>query len=119
MTALAAIAPLFITIALGASSKVPKASYSGIPPYFGEKLIRIGPTNRAHESIGVARRLGAEVHVIGMLVHIERQDRNATRQHMAVICRPLIGKLSIVRRPRQQYPVGAAAASRNLGQSCF
>jgi len=61
MTAVAAIAPLSITIALGVSSKVPKALIFGIPRYSGEEPIRIGPTNRAHESIDVARRLGVEV----------------------------------------------------------
>src|SRR5258708_17745518 len=109
MIAAAAIAPLFIRLPPVFFANVPKASYSRIPRDFREKPIRIAPTNRAHESIDVARRLGAKVDVIGMLVHIERKNGNATSQRMAVVRRPLIDELSIARRPRQQYPAGAAA----------
>src|SRR5258708_13407125 len=109
MIAAAAIAPLFIRLPPVFFANVPKASYSRIPRDFREKPIRIAPTNRAHESIDVARRLGAKVDVIGILVHIERKNGNATSQRMAVVRRPLIDELSIARRPRQQYPAGAAA----------
>ena len=37
-----------------------------------ETTIGIFPTDRLHERVHVACGLGAEVHVIGMLIHIER-----------------------------------------------
>jgi CIC family chloride channel protein len=61
--------------------------------------LRVMPTNDLHKGVDVARSLGAKIEVIGMLVHIEREDRCAARKRMAVIGCPLIDEFAIVRRP--------------------
>src|SRR5215213_3664153 len=72
-------------------------------PAFALKLIqqapRVLPTDRVHEGVDIASRLSAEVDVVGMLVHIERQDRRGAGERMAVVGRPLIDELAIARRP--------------------
>src|SRR6516165_5682518 len=70
---------------------------------------RVLPASHLHEAIDVARSFGAKVHVIGMLVHVERQDRRAASQCVAMIGRPLIDQLAIAWRPRQQHPSRTAA----------
>src|SRR6476660_9112599 len=72
-------------------------------------MIGILPPDDGHKGVDVGCRLRAEVDVVGMLVHIECQDWRTTGERMAVVRRPLIDKLSIVRRPRQQNPARAAA----------
>ena len=67
------------------------------------------PANNLHEAIDVARSFGAKVHVIRVLVHVERQDRRAAGQRVTMVGCPLIDQLAITRRPRQQYPSRAAA----------
>src|SRR5262245_29987355 len=74
-----------------------------------EQSLDVAPANDVHEGIDIACRLGAEVHVIGVLVHIERENRRATRQGMAMVRRPLVDELAVARRPRQQHPAGATA----------
>src|SRR5512136_1674406 len=44
-----------------------------------------------------------------MLVHIEREDRCAAGERVAMIRRPLINELAIARRPGQQHPARTAA----------
>src|SRR6516165_9467985 len=72
-------------------------------------VIGIFPADRLHEGVDVACGFGAEVDVVGMLVHIERQDRRAARERVAMVRRPLVDELAVARRPRQQHPAGAAA----------
>ena len=43
------------------------------------QVIDISPPDGVHKGIDVTGRLGAKVHLIGMLVHIERQDRRSAR----------------------------------------
>ena len=74
-----------------------------------QNVVRIAPTNGVHEDIDVVCRLGAEIHVIGVLVHIEREDRDAAGQRVAVIGRPLIDEFAVARRPESKHPAGAAA----------
>ena len=69
----------------------------------------IVPADRLHECFDIGRRLGAEIDVIGVLVHVERENRRAAGQRMAVVGCPLIDKLAVARRPRQQHPARAAA----------
>ena len=54
------------------------------------QTVCVRPTDRSHKSIDVARGLGAEIHVIRMFVHVERQDRRAARQGVTMICCPLV-----------------------------
>src|SRR6516164_9868626 len=67
------------------------------------------PANDLHKAIDIARRFGAEVHVIGVLVHVERQDRRAAGQCVTMVGRPLVDELAIAWRPRQEHPSRAAA----------
>jgi hypothetical protein len=62
------------------------------PLDLGRVLIaRLGrhPVDVALEGVDVRRRVCPEVDVVGMLVHIERQDRNAARRGLAMIARIL------------------------------
>src|SRR6516165_10175545 len=79
------------------------------------QAFRIVPANRLHKDIHVARSLGAEVHVIRVLVHIERQNRCPARQSVTMVGCPLINELVIARRPCQQHPSGATAQSLTHG----
>src|SRR6266487_4452229 len=76
-----------------------------------------------HEGVDITGRLGAKVHVIGVFIHIEGEDRRAAGQCMAVIRRPLIDQLAVARRPRQKHPAGAPAQRlphrRELGMPPF
>jgi hypothetical protein len=56
------------------------------------------------ERIDVRLRVRPEVNVVGMLVHIERQDRDAPRRGLAVIARILIDEPVISRNIDEQYP---------------
>jgi hypothetical protein len=67
------------------------------------------PADHLHKAIDVARGLGAEIHVIGVLVHIECQDRRAAGHHVAMVGRPLIDQLAIAWRPGKQHPSRTAA----------
>ncbi len=44
---------------------------------FNVQMIGISPADGVHKCIDVTGRFSAEVHVIGMLVHIERQNRRS------------------------------------------
>ena len=74
------------------------------PARFQKKLVNRWPANDAHEGVDVTRCLGPEVDVVGVLVHVERQDRGASRQCMTMVGRPLIDELAITRKPGQQHP---------------
>ena len=41
------------------------------------------PVDVAQERVDVGRRVGAEVDVVGVLVHVEREDRHAARDRLA------------------------------------
>ena len=43
------------------------------------QMIDISPADGVHKSVDVTGRLGSKVHLIGMLIHIERQDRRSAR----------------------------------------
>src|SRR6187455_602279 len=76
---------------------------------FVEEVAGVSPTDRLHECFDVASGLGAEVDMIGVLVHVEREYRRCARKRVAMVGSPLIDQLAIARRPRQQHPAGAAA----------
>src|SRR5258708_332256 len=73
-----------------------------------KELIDSSPANDAHEGVDVTPGLSAEVDMVGMLVHIERQDWRAPSQRVTMVGRPLIDELAVARRPRQQHPSRAA-----------
>src|SRR5260221_244788 len=47
--------------------------------------------------------------MIGVLIHVEREDRPAARERMAVVGCPLIDEIAIACRPGEEHPTGAAA----------
>src|SRR6516165_10009450 len=77
--------------------------------------LRVLPANHLHKTVDVATGFGAKVHVIGVFVHIERQNWRAASQRMAMIGRPLVDELAITWRPRQQHPSRAAAERLSHG----
>ncbi len=75
--------------------------------------------NVLHEGVDIGARLGAEIEVIGVLVHVERQDRHAAGEAVGVVRRPLDRQPVLTLRPGEQGPARAAGlclgASRELG----
>src|SRR5262245_28508579 len=61
----------------------------------GEQFVGIAPMDRFHEGVDIGRRLGAVVDVIGVLIHIECQDRLSSRQRVTVVGSPLVDKLAV------------------------
>src|SRR5262245_8951294 len=62
---------------------------------FAEQLIGIFPADGSHEGVNISRCFCTEVDVIGVLVHVERKNRHATCERMAVVRCPLIDELPI------------------------
>ena len=62
------------------------------------------PVEVLHERVDIGADVGPEIDVIGMLVHIERQDRRAAGQAVCVVGTPDIRQGSVARRTRQQHP---------------
>src|SRR5438046_961342 len=62
------------------------------------------PVDIAQERVDVGRRVRAEVDVIGVLVHVEREQGDAARDRLAVIGSVLIDEPAVPRHPRQQHP---------------
>src|SRR5262245_13727467 len=61
-----------------------------------------------HERVDIGGSHRAVIDMIGMLVHIERQDGLASGQGVAVVGRPLIDELAIARGGGEQDPSRAA-----------
>src|SRR5262245_61347003 len=71
-----------------------------------EQPVRIVPADGVHVRVNVSGRLGAVVNVIGVFVHIERQNGLATGEGMTVVGRPLIDQPSVARSIGQEHPTG-------------
>jgi hypothetical protein len=74
-----------------------------------EMPLGVLPADYLHEAIYIPRSFGAEIHVVGVLVHVERQDRRAAGQCVTMVGRPLVDELAIAGRLRQEHPSRAAA----------
>src|SRR5512140_1288431 len=82
--------------------------------------------DRVHERVDVAGGLGAEVDGVGVLVHIERQDRGAAGERVTMIGRPLIDKLAgapsrrtqRTRQVRRLKPICSMGKSRACFRPC-
>ena len=61
-----------------------------------------------HHLIDIGGRLRAEIEMIGMLVHVEREYRHPTRQAVRVIRRPLVDEPAQPLRPGQDHPARTA-----------
>jgi len=66
----------------------PSGIYAPTNDSLAEHLIHIAPTNGLDEDIDVAGRIGTEIDVIRMFVHIEREDRDTSDHGAAMIGRP-------------------------------
>src|SRR5262249_8576687 len=75
---------------------------------FAEQLIGIFPADGSHESVNISRCFCTEVDVIGVLVHVERKNRRATCERMAVVRCPLIDELPITWGPEKKDPTRTA-----------
>jgi len=64
----------------------------------------IFPTDYFHKGIDVTGSLGAEIQVVRVLVHIEREDRPTARQPMRVIGGPLVDKAPKTVGPNENGP---------------
>jgi hypothetical protein len=63
-----------------------------------ETFVRIVPAERPDECIHVTTGLGTEVDMIGMLVHIERDDRGPAGDSVAMVGCPLVDELAVAGR---------------------
>ena len=66
------------------------------------------PIQVCHHLIDVGGCLRAEIEMIGMLVHVEREDRGCPWQAVCVVCRPLVDEPAQALRPGEDHPAGAA-----------
>ena len=48
------------------------------------------PIQVGHDLIDIGRSLRAKIEMIGMLVHVEREDRRTARQPVRMVCGPLV-----------------------------
>src|SRR5579863_6884143 len=74
-----------------------------------KNLAGIFPMDRFHEGIHIGRGLRAIVHVIGMLVHIEREQRATAGNVGRVVGGPLIDEPLVARRIGEDHPARATA----------
>ncbi|MCY1537754.1 hypothetical protein D9M68_732630 [compost metagenome] len=75
-----------------------------------------GPVDVLHEGIDVRAGGGAVVQVVGVLVHVQRQEGRAARQRMGVISSPLVDQRALARLEGEQHP--ARAAAKRLAHRC-
>src|SRR5262249_55463535 len=66
------------------------------------------PVDVAHERRHIGDRVGAEVEMIRMLVHVEREHRDRAGDGLAPLADALIDEPAHARQPAQQNPAGAA-----------
>src|SRR6267142_1359071 len=69
----------------------------------------VRPVDVFHERIDVFRGGRAVVDVVGVLVHIEREDRRASRHAVGVIRCPLVHEPPVAMGVREKHPARAAA----------
>ncbi len=75
-----------------------------------------------HKCVDIGAGLGAEIEMVGMLVHVERQDRHAAGEAVCMVRSPLDRQPIATLRPDEQGPSGTAGlrlgASHELGTPC-
>src|SRR5262249_3156754 len=84
---------------------------------------RVLPVNDLHEGIDISHGFCAIIHVVGMFVHVERQDRPAAGEVGFVVGGPAIDEALVARRVGKDDPARAAAFGlahrRELGLPAF
>src|SRR5262249_35661124 len=73
------------------------------------------PVDVAYEGVDVGLHISAEVYVIGVLVHIESQDRDAAHDRLTMVARILVYAPAISRKIDDQYPAGSARQAGRRG----
>src|SRR5262249_61205282 len=73
------------------------------------------PFDVAYEGVEVGLHISAEVNVIGVLVHIESQDRDAARDRLTMVARILVYEPAISRNVDEQSPAGSARQAVRYG----
>src|SRR5262249_14720276 len=70
-------------------------------------VLRGAPVDVAHERRHIGDRVSAEVEMIRMLVHVEREHRDRAGDGRAAVGDALIDEPARARQPAQQNPAGA------------
>jgi len=70
-------------------------------------LVDLSPIDVGHEGIDIRSGGRAEVQVVGVLEHVECEDRNTARHRIRVIGGPLVHQRSLARKEGQQHPARA------------
>src|SRR3989304_8923930 len=76
---------------------------------FSKRTRHVFPIDVFHKGVYIRCCLRAIVHVIGMLVHIQSENRARSSQTTSVIRRPLIDEFFVSTRISQQNPARAAS----------
>src|SRR5690349_20154441 len=66
------------------------------------------PVDVAQERVDVRPGIGTEIHVIGVLVHVERENRYATDRGLGVFGRVLVQQQAVTRDVSEHDPSGSA-----------
>src|SRR6202008_3707811 len=61
------------------------------------EAVGVGPADRPHESVDIVAGLGAVIHLIGVLVHIEHEDRLAAGKRRRMVGRPGVDETLVAR----------------------
>src|SRR5206468_6692320 len=69
----------------------------------------VRPVDVFHERVDVFRGGRAVVDVVRVLVHIERQNRRASRHAVGVVSRPMVHEPAVAMGIGEEHPAGAAA----------
>src|SRR5499427_837221 len=62
------------------------------------------PIQVCHHLVDIGSCLRAKIEMIGMLVHVEREDRSSPWKAMRVVCRPLVDQPAQALRPSEDHP---------------
>ena len=66
------------------------------------------PVDVAHERRDIGGRVGPEIDLIGVLVHVEREDRDRAGDGLVVIGASVIDEAAVARDVAEQHPAGTA-----------
>ena len=66
--------------------------------------VHLRPVDVLHEGFDVCPGGGAKVEVIGVLVHVERKQRDPAGQRMRMVRRPLVDERAVARLEREHDP---------------
>src|SRR5438309_2169103 len=79
-----------------------------------EALCGDRPVDVAHERIDIGDCVRTELGLVGVFIHVEHQQRNGVRHHLAIVKRELVVELPVSTRVAQHGPAGTSA--KRLGE---